>query len=62
MQLLTTPWSGFHGVIMDMVLWSIVPKDWEQPPFEVIVQRVSTEIRSGAIVLLHDGGGIADRL
>ena len=42
---------------MDVVLWSIVPKDWEQPPAEVIVQRVSVEIQPGAIVLLHDGGG-----
>ena len=42
---------------MDVVLWSIVPRDWEQPPAEVIVQRVAAEIRPGAIVLLHDGGG-----
>ncbi|MDP4127152.1 MAG: polysaccharide deacetylase family protein [Bacillota bacterium] len=42
---------------MDVVLWSIVPRDWEQPPAEVIVRRVASEIRPGAIVLLHDGGG-----
>lgn len=42
---------------MNVVLWSIVPRDWEQPPAEVIAQRVATEIRPGAIVLLHDGGG-----
>jgi len=42
---------------MDVVLWSIVPRDWEQPPAEIIVRRVVAEIRPGAIVLLHDGGG-----
>jgi len=42
---------------MDVVLWSIVPRDWEQPPAEVIARRVAAEIRPGAIVLLHDGGG-----
>lgn len=42
---------------MDVVLWSIVPRDWEQPPAEVLVRRVVAEIRPGAIVLLHDGGG-----
>jgi len=42
---------------MDVVLWSIVPKDWEQPPAEIIARRVAAEIRPGAIVLLHDGGG-----
>lgn len=42
---------------MDVVLWSVVPRDWEQPPAEVIAQRVAAEIRPGAIVLLHDGGG-----
>lgn len=42
---------------MDVVLWSIVPRDWEQPPADVLVRRVAAEIRPGAIVLLHDGGG-----
>lgn len=42
---------------MDVVLWSIVPRDWERPPSAVIVRRVAAQIRPGDIVLLHDGGG-----
>lgn len=42
---------------LTVVLWTIVPKDWEQPPAEVIAQRVISEIQPGSIVLLHDGGG-----
>lgn len=42
---------------LDIVLWSIVPRDWERPPAEILARRVAAEIRPGAIVLLHDGGG-----
>ncbi len=40
-----------------MVMWDIDPEDWSQPGTEAIVSQVLAEVRPGAIVLLHDGGG-----
>lgn len=37
--------------------WTIDPRDWSRPGTESIVQGVLSELRPGAIVLLHDGGG-----
>lgn len=37
--------------------WTVDPRDWAQPGTESIVQDVLSEVRPGAIVLLHDGGG-----
>ncbi|MDT8902397.1 polysaccharide deacetylase family protein [Anaeroselena agilis] len=42
---------------LDVVLWSVVPRDWEQPPAEILARRVAAEIRPGSVILLHDGGG-----
>jgi peptidoglycan-N-acetylglucosamine deacetylase len=42
---------------MLMVLWAVETGDYEQPGDEAIVQRVLEEVRPGAIILLHDGGG-----
>lgn len=35
------------------VLWSINPEDWKNPGHDVIVSRVLTSAKPGAIVLLH---------
>lgn len=35
------------------VLWSVDPRDWEQPGTSVIVRRVLSDAHSGSIVLLH---------
>ena len=43
-----------------MVGESIDPNDWESPGRDVIVSRVMKDLRSGGIVLLHDGGGLRD--
>ncbi|MCC3407276.1 MAG: polysaccharide deacetylase family protein [Microcoleus sp. PH2017_10_PVI_O_A] len=40
-----------------VVMWSIDPKDFSQPPAAVIARSVLSQATSGAIVLLHDGGG-----
>lgn len=37
--------------------WDIDPRDWSRPGSESIVQGVLSEVRPGAVVLLHDGGG-----
>jgi chitin deacetylase len=40
-----------------VVMWSIDPKDFLQPPAAAITRSVLSQATSGAIVLLHDGGG-----
>ncbi|MEG4344421.1 polysaccharide deacetylase family protein [Microcoleus sp. A003_D6] len=40
-----------------VVMWSIDPKDFLQPPAAAIARTVLSQATSGAIVLLHDGGG-----
>ncbi|MEG5066407.1 polysaccharide deacetylase family protein [Microcoleus sp. B3-A4] len=40
-----------------VVIWSIDPKDFLQPPAAAIARSVLSQATSGAIVLLHDGGG-----
>lgn len=40
-----------------VVMWSIDPKDFLQPPASAIARTVLSQATSGAIVLLHDGGG-----
>ena len=40
-----------------VVMWSIDPKDFLQPPASEIARTVLSQATSGAIVLLHDGGG-----
>lgn len=51
------------------VMWSVVPEDWVQPGVSVVLERVRQQVRSGSLVVLHDGyyGGqdvvaIAERL
>jgi len=39
-----------------VVLWSIAPKDFLQPPASAIAPRVLSQAKPGAIVLMHDGG------
>jgi peptidoglycan-N-acetylglucosamine deacetylase len=38
-------------------LWSVDPRDWSRPGTSVIVRRVLAGVRSGSVVLMHDGGG-----
>lgn len=40
-----------------VVIWSIDPKDFLQPPAAAIARTVLSQASTGAIVLLHDGGG-----
>jgi peptidoglycan-N-acetylglucosamine deacetylase len=43
---------------MLMVLWSVDTDDYEQPGVPVIVQRALEGVKPGAIILLHDAGGV----
>lgn len=40
---------------LEVVNWSLIPRDWTNPGAEVIAQRVIENVHPGAIVLLHDG-------
>ncbi|WP_051426066.1 polysaccharide deacetylase family protein [Jiangella gansuensis] len=37
--------------------WTVDPRDWSRPGTTSIVQDVLGQIRPGAVILLHDGGG-----
>jgi peptidoglycan/xylan/chitin deacetylase (PgdA/CDA1 family) len=42
---------------MTPAFWSTHAWDWNNPGVDAIVRGVSKGLRSGAVVLLHDGGG-----
>ncbi|MFJ9692101.1 polysaccharide deacetylase family protein [Kitasatospora sp. NPDC101183] len=37
--------------------WSVDPRDWARPGTSAITERILRDVRPGAIVLNHDGGG-----
>lgn len=41
--------------------WSVDPRDWRRPGAVAIVEAVQREVRPGAVILLHDGGGRRDQ-
>ena len=38
-----------------VILWSVDPQDWRNPPVGTIVDDVVKNVRPGSIILLHDG-------
>lgn len=40
-----------------VALWSVDPQDWRLPGAEQIASHLLANVRPGAILLLHDGGG-----
>lgn len=49
--------SYINSLGMGIVHWSDDPEDWSRPGTSAIVQRVMAQVKPGAIILLHDGGG-----
>jgi|ERR1700680_2636190 len=45
------------ALAMRMQLWGVSTGDWQLPGTSVIVSRVMSALRTGLVVLLHDGGG-----
>ncbi len=43
---------------MTTIIWNDEARDWSLPGTAVIVARILNLARAGAIVLLHDGGGV----
>ena len=41
---------------MEPVMWSVMGWDWEEKPASYIEGKVSSQIKGGDILLLHDGG------
>lgn len=42
---------------MLLVLWDVDTLDWSRPGADVIVQNALSQVQSGSIILMHDGGG-----
>jgi len=42
---------------MSALKWTVDPRDWTRPGTAVIVRALLRDVRPGAVVLLHDGGG-----
>lgn len=47
--------TAIHSAGMQIVNWSIIPRDWTNPGADVIATRVINRAKPGAIILLHDG-------
>jgi peptidoglycan-N-acetylglucosamine deacetylase len=41
---------------LEPVMWSVTGYDWNTPPAAQIQAKVSSQIRGGDVILLHDGG------
>ncbi|WP_344428011.1 polysaccharide deacetylase family protein [Pseudonocardia ailaonensis] len=37
--------------------WAVDPRDWSRPGTDAIVAAVQKQVKPGAVILLHDGGG-----
>jgi peptidoglycan-N-acetylglucosamine deacetylase len=51
--------AAAHG--MQPLGWSIDPDDWRRPGVAAIVEQVRRQVRPGAVILFHDGGGPRDQ-
>lgn len=43
--------------LTSMVLWTVDPQDWADPPATTVRDRVLQAVRTNSTVLLHDGSG-----
>jgi peptidoglycan-N-acetylglucosamine deacetylase len=44
--------------LTSMVMWTVDPRDWADPPATTIRDRVLEDVRPGGIVLLHDASAL----
>ena len=59
------PYGAFSSQVLKQVtslglttvIWNVRATDWAKPGVDVISERVIERTGSGAIILLHDGGG-----
>src|SRR5208337_4197035 len=43
---------------LEPVMWNVTGHDWTAPSADIIVARVSRQIRGGDVILLHDGSHV----
>jgi peptidoglycan/xylan/chitin deacetylase (PgdA/CDA1 family) len=63
-NLFRPPWGARRPAVfrivrelgLDPVMWSVTGYDWNAPSADYIEQKVTTRIRGGDVILLHDGG------
>jgi len=63
-KLFRPPFGGRRPTVMRVarrlglqpVMWNITGHDWNAPPADQIERRVTSRIRGGDVILLHDGG------
>lgn len=41
---------------LEPIMWNVTGYDWNAPPAAVIQRKVSSQVRGGDVILLHDGG------
>lgn len=41
---------------LEPVMWNVTGYDWDAPPAAAIEQKVTSQLRGGDVILLHDGG------
>jgi peptidoglycan/xylan/chitin deacetylase (PgdA/CDA1 family) len=59
------PYGAYDGSVVSTarslglatILWDVDPSDYTQPGTSAIEQRVLAQVRPGAIIISHDGGG-----
>ena len=54
-------WTQLRELRVSVALWTVDTRDWSKPGVPRIVASVKKNVRSGSIVLMHDGGGNRDQ-
>ena len=54
-------WLASGGTLSASVIWNLDSEDWELPGADAIVANCTNGAYSGAIILMHDGGGNRDQ-
>jgi peptidoglycan-N-acetylglucosamine deacetylase len=63
-KLFRPPWGGrrpgtfslVRQLGLEPIMWNVTGYDWNAPSVEYIEQKVTSKVRGGDVVLLHDGG------
>lgn len=54
-------WLKSNGTLSASVIWNLDSEDWTLPGADAIVSNCTNGAYSGAIILMHDGGGNRDQ-
>lgn len=54
-------WLASGGSFSASILWNLDSEDWKRPGVDAIVANCTEGAYSGAIILMHDGGGNRDQ-